>query len=240
MFADLERFAEFLPKSPPTELADLDERLRIFSDGRVEVWYAPLGKPVEQPRLWILGITPGWRQMRIAYESAAKALSAGVSPKRAVEAEKPQVAFAGSMRRNLVSMMDEIGLADALNVESTAELFGTDRIRTGSVLKFPVFRRGKNYAGHSPKPTTHPALIEMLDEILVRELQSVGDCMILPLGKSVERCLEYAAPAARVSRSNILAGFPHPSGANGHRIKQFSEMRPTLSKMVNRWNWNAT
>jgi len=75
VFADLANFAGLIPEDPPELLADLDPRLRIFADDSLEVWYAPLGNPSPNPRLWILGITPGWHQMRIAYDGAAKALA---------------------------------------------------------------------------------------------------------------------------------------------------------------------
>ncbi len=48
--------------------------------------------------------------MKIAYSSAAEMLKFGASSTQADPAKKPQVAFAGSMRMNLVSMRDEIGL----------------------------------------------------------------------------------------------------------------------------------
>jgi len=178
--------------------------------------------------------------MRISYEGAAKALKQGKSAKEAANVMKPQVAFAGSMRSNLISMMDQLGFPEALGVASTSELFGSEHFRTGSVLKYPVFSRGKNYPGHSPPPTKHQVLVEMLDVILARELEEVGECLILPLGKTVETCLEYSSSMGKVDTDKVLSGFPHPSGANGHRRKQFAERRADLSKMVSRWSWSAT
>jgi len=239
MFSDLSKFESLIPVTPPTELGDLNTRLRIFGDDVLEVWYAPLGQSVENPKLWILGITPGWNQMRISYEGAAKALNQGLTPGEAAKIRKPQVAFAGSMRSNLISMMDQIGLAEAFGVDSTIELFGSERIRTGSVLKYPVFCRGKNYAGHSPLPTKHRVLVEMLDVVLAEELEKMWECLILPLGKTVEACLDYSAKKGRVDTTNVLAGFPHPSGANGHRHRQFSERQEGLSKMVSAWSRSA-
>ena len=213
---------------PPASLADLDNGLRICADQTLEVWYAPMGARPLTPKLWILGITPGWNQMRIAYECAAHALSSGHGLAAAASMPKPQVAFAGSMRSNLVSMLDELGLPEIFGIDSSAGLFGTLDLRTGSVLKYPVFRRGVNYTGHAPKATAHPILLNMLDTVLAAELEAVAPCLILPLGKAVESTLEYSAAKGRLDMSRVLRGFPHPSGANGHRRKQFDSVKDQL------------
>ena len=223
MFSGLKKFETLIPVHAPESLAELSEDLRIYSDRTIEVWYAPLGESTYKPKLWILGITPGWNQMRIAYKAAADALSCGLTPAEAVASKKPQVAFAGSMRANLITMLDELGFAEIFDVQTSANLFGTEHIRTGSVLRYPVFKNQSNYTGSAPKPTQHPVLVEMLDIILANELQSVGRCLILPLGKAVENALEYSAAKGRVDLSHVLLGFPHPSGANGHRMRQFND-----------------
>ncbi len=235
MFSDLKHYEGLLPEIAPASLDDLSEDLRIYKDKILEVWYSPRGLCAERPKLWILGITPGWNQMRIAYEGAASAIQQGLSRSEAVDLRKPNVAFAGSMRKNLVSMLDELGIPKAFEVASSANLFGTEVLRTGSVLKYPVFKKGSNYTGHSPKPTTHPVLVKMINEILGNELDAIGDCLILPLGKSVEHVLEYSASQGRLDRTRILNGFPHPSGANGHRKKQFSECKERLKTRINQW-----
>ena len=79
----------------------------------------------------------------------------------------------------------------------------------------------------------------MLDVVLAKELEEVRDCLILPLGKAVNSCLEYSASKGRVDMSNVLSGFPHPSGANGHRHRQFSDRRAELSRAVRTWSCNA-
>ncbi len=239
MFSNFQEYEALIPVDPPAALLDLDPRLQIYVDDSVEIWYAPMGKPISKPKLWILGITPGWNQMRIAYEGAAKALAQGRSPAEAALVRKPQVAFAGSMRKNLISMMDEIGINEVFQVETSARLFGTELIRTGSILKYPVFKKGRNYTGHSPSPTKHEALLRMLDIVLAEELISVGRCLILPLGKAVETALEYSASKGRLELSQVLLGFPHPSGANGHRKKQFTEKQGELSTLVENWYRDA-
>lgn len=235
MLNNFTKYERLIPNTPPKQLKDLDLALRMYSDGKIDVWYSPIGKRVEHPSIWILGITPGWNQMRIAYEEASAALASGNSLREAVDCEKPRIAFAGSMRANLVAMLDEIGLNRALGQATTSDLFGSRLLRTGSVLKYPVFTHGRNYSGSSPTPTKHAFLKKMLDVIFSEELKSVHACPIIPLGKTVEQVLQYAVSKGWLDPSRILTGFPHPSGANGHRIVQFNENKDSFVCAINKW-----
>jgi hypothetical protein len=234
MYRDLERLAAKLPTAVPVSIDDLNEDLRIFSDGRVDVWYAPVGYLNAKARLAIFGITPGWRQMSIAYDAAITAIQNGLEPEAAHRMRKPAVAFAGSMRKNLVSMLDELGLHKHLGMDTTANMFGTGILHTGSVLRYPVFVNGRNYNGHSPDMLKHPALREMLDNVLVPDLRRLTNTLILPLGKAVEAAFEYAGKRGLLDPELVLAGFPHPSGANGHRVNQFKECKRALRSKINR------
>jgi hypothetical protein len=224
-----------LPKAAPASLEDLPVELRIYADDKIEVWYSPVGAATENPKIWTLGITPAWNQMQIAYASAAGALQNGASPHVAATMEKPEVAFAGSMRNNLVSMMDELGFPDILSVSTSANSFGSEQLRTGSVLKYPVFSRRSNYAGPSPHPLNHPALREMVDVILADELKANKTGLIIALGKAVESVLLYSAAKGLIDQDRILSGFPHPSGANGHRRRQFEQHKKSLRAQISKW-----
>jgi hypothetical protein len=246
VFSNLKRYDVFLPATAPVSLGDLPHELRIYGDGEIDIWFSPMGLGVTNPELWILGITPGWNQMRIAYEGAATALEQGSSPAEASAKRKPNVAFAGMMRNNLVSMMDELGFPEIFGLSTSADLFGSELLRTGSVLKYPVFNRSqdkiqntKNYNGHVPNPIKHPALRQMIDTVLAGELKSIGRCLILPLGKAVESVLQCSVSRGLVNADQILSGFPHPSGANGHRKKQFVEHKERLRCEVRKWYGRA-
>lgn len=235
MFQDLEKYESLVSGVAPTEIGDLDPRLCMFKDENIEVWFAPLGQQPITPDVWILGITPGWHQMRIAYEGAADLLNSGKSQSEASNLPKPNVAFAGSMRTNLIDMLDGIGLHIALSLPSSKDLFGSGRLRTGSVLRFPVFKNGKNYTGSSPSPLNHPFMKEMVDSILVKEIELVGKSFIVPLGKSVELVLSDLVQRQILDPRQILNGFPHPSGANGHRVKTYKKNREQLTRAVESW-----
>jgi len=235
MFSDLKQYEPFIPSAAPTSLADLPIELRIYRDPQVEVWFSPILSEQKNPKLWVLGITPGWSQMRIAYREAAQALSEGMSPSAAIARSKPSVAFAGSMRNNLISMLDDLGLAKLLGTSTSGNLFGTELLKTGSALRFPVFKNGSNYNGHSPKPLSHPAFRQMLDQLLAEEIKNTGNCLILPLGRAVEDMLGDAVTKRLLSPNRVVTGFPHPSGANGHRKRQYSEKKEQLKRQFEKW-----
>jgi hypothetical protein len=235
MFCDLSKYNTFIPREAPKSLEHLSLNLRMYADETIEIWYSPMGSRTVGAKLWILGITPGWNQMRIAYEEAAKWLNEGFTNEQAAQKKKPRVAFAGSMRTNLVAMLDDLEVASLLGQQSSAELFDSNQLRTGSVLKYPVFKNFKNYTGHSPKPTNHPALKEMIDTVFAQELADNTDCLIVPLGKAVEDVLTYSAEQGRLDMARVLKGFPHPSGANGHKKKQYAAMKSQLREQIERW-----
>ncbi|MCH9670743.1 MAG: hypothetical protein K0U93_04770 [Gammaproteobacteria bacterium] len=238
MFSNLQRFEPHLPNTCPRCISDLPTALRMFEDQALEIWFTPNPLPSHTPKLWILGITPGWQQMRIAYEEAALALNRGQTPAQAIAKPKPNVSFAGSMRANLIAMLNALGVQRELGVSDAAQLFGSDLLRTGSVLRFPIFVKGKNYTGHAPNPLRHPALKRMLDEVWIPEMHSVGNCLILPLGRAVEQILSYATNTHGLDAQRVLSGFPHPSGANGHRRRQFAQAQKSLTERIDTWFTN--
>ena len=46
--------------------------------------------------------------------------------------------------------------------------------------------------------------------------------MIVPLGKTVSSVLRVLSDEGLIPPSPCLFGFPHPSGANGHRRTEFA------------------
>lgn len=56
--------------------------------------------------------------------------------------------------------------------------------------------------------------------------------LIIPLGKTVEGLLQRMEEEGLLGECGILHGFPHPSGANGHRRKQFAEHREAMKRRL--------
>ncbi|MCP6646379.1 hypothetical protein NL493_29975, partial [Klebsiella pneumoniae] len=54
-------------------------------------------------------------------------------------------------------------------------------------------------------------------------LNRMKGAVIIPTGKAVSEVLRYLVDEKKISHKTILFDFPHPSGANGHRKKQYEE-----------------
>jgi hypothetical protein len=147
-------------------------------------------------------------------------------------------AFAGSMRTNMIRMLDSAGLADALGIGSSAELFGQHRdlVDATSALRYPVFVDDRNYGG------THPAVhrSELLRsyglDLFASELLAVPDALIVPLGRAVEQCVRLLVSIGVVEEWRCLFGFPHPSGANAQRVRQFDANKTRMKNEIVAWS----
>jgi hypothetical protein len=125
-------------------------------------------------------------------------------------------------------MLDAVGLADALDLRSTVELFGArdDLVHTTSALRYPVFANNKNYGGSHPPLSRSPLLTHYVQDLLAPELTAIPDALIVPLGKSTEQCVQWLVNESALDQRRCLFGFPHPSGANVGRVAQFRATRP--------------
>ena len=59
--------------------------------------------------------------------------------------------------------------------------------------------------------------------------------LIVPLGKAVEEVLEIMIGEGLIKREQCLLGFPHPSGANGHRKKQFEINKDNFLNIIDKY-----
>ncbi len=141
------------------------------------------------------------------------------------------------MRTNMIKMLDAIGLPEALEVESSTELFEERDvlIHGTSALRYPVFVSGKNYGGGNPRVDQSPMLTRFVRERLAPELAAIPTALLLPLGRAVERCLRILIGHGELDEVRCLFGFPHPSGANGHRAAHFAQNQDQLRAALSRW-----
>jgi len=235
LFSEFEGQIRALPVRERLERADLlIPPLRLHHENDLEMYYAPFGAVNRSAAIVLLGITPGWTQMEIAYRVARREMEAGLSGAEICKRAKQKASFAGAMRTNLIRMLDDLGTASFLGIESTSELFGPAAalLHTASAIRYPVFVRGRNYTGHSPDMLRNPFLRDCVELVLGPELASVPDALIVPLGNAVSAVLEHLARRGDLSSERCLSGFPHPSGANGGRVRDFAARRRELTKMV--------
>ncbi len=220
----------------PEDISCVPTEFVLHKDGALKVLWAPCDHINTGAKIAIVGITPGWQQTKIAYTEAQKALKEGLSYPEACKRAKGQAAFAGTMRKNLIATLDDIGVAQALGIASTVEIFGRSHplLHSTSALRYPVFRNNKNYTGHIPDPLKNDYLRSMTETILTEELRAVSPALVVPLGKAANACVKHALSICHAEVS-LLDMFPHPSGANAHRMRQFKEQKKTLKKIVEDW-----
>ncbi|WP_462413218.1 uracil-DNA glycosylase family protein [Neobacillus sp. Marseille-QA0830] len=223
-FQQFEKNILQLPLKAAYERDDLrTEEFLMLKEDNIEVFWAPFEYINKEAKVIIIGITPGWTQMELAFNYVRHHIHEEEWEQMLCNAKK-NASFGGTtMRKNLYDMLDGIGLHHALNINSCEQLFGDQHhlLHTTSVMRYPVFVDGQNYTGSKPKMLKTKAFLNMMNEVLVPEINSLPNAIIIPTGKAVSDVLRYLVEENKIHNQTILFDFPHPSGANGHRKKQY-------------------
>lgn len=242
------RLPQFLPALQPlTKLDSLDKKMLLTNSFLIEkekeltMYYAPHNEYINtDARVVIIGITPGWSQMKAAFNQVLGFLDKSNNEEEILKQAKIAASFSGQMRSNLITMLDQCGLAEELGLKTTEQLFTTSRslLHTTSVIRYPVFYHGKNYTGHTPTVNKSAMLKHYAYEIFPEELKTLKEAaLIIPLGKVAEHIIHSVWDDFGENHT-YLDGFPHPSGANGHRWKQFKQNYSSLCSVVKKWGSN--
>lgn len=245
MFEDFAEKIRDLSPSGSTE-DELEGFLLTQSDGSIRMYYAPFDWINTKARVIIVGITPGRDSMLNALRAAAAALQRGSTLEHASKQGKRAGSFS-NMRFTIARMLDDLGIPDVLGIEQSLELFGTryDLLHPTSCVRYPVLvwketnRKWVNYTGHSPKLLKWTTSQRYIEHLLASELQQIPDALIIPRGKAVDAALQHLSEMGVIDARRCLFGFPHASGANGHRVKFFNERREQLRRRVTEWQNQA-
>ena len=194
----------------------------VHKSKRLDIAYAPFDHVSIGADIVIVGITPGKQQMREAIEEARRAMMFGLSEAEVLARAKVHASFAGTMRTNLVKLMDAVGLNVLLGIASTASLWEVDshRAHFTSAIRYPTFVDGENYS-RSPDMNGVPFLFDRSRNWLEEEFSLFPDAVIVPMGDMVSEVLTRIGPKMAISNNRILAGMPHASGANNGPISKF-------------------
>lgn len=194
----------------------------VHKSKRLDIAYAPFDHVNSGADIVIVGITPGKQQMRAALEEVCRAITLGLSEAEVLARAKVHASFAGTMRTNLVKLMDAVGLNVLLGIASTASLWGVDshRAHFTSALRYPTFVDGENYS-RSPDMNGVPFLFDRSRNWLKEELSLFPDAVIVPMGDMVSKVLTRIGREMSISNNRILTGMPHASGANNGPISKF-------------------
>ena len=235
---DFENEIKALPLKAKYEKEELlTDDFLLEKEGNIEIFYAPHNEYINpDARIFIVGITPGFQQMSEAIAAARAGIEEGKKLEEIQYACKKAARFSGSMRRNMIQMLDEVGVNEYLELKSCSELF-TERdelLHTVSLIPYSVFVKKANYTGHTPKLLKSDFLMQYVYENFVTELGKLHnpDVLIVPLGKAVEEVLCVLVEKGIIKKDQILYGFPHPSGANGNRLVQLREEKDAMRQIL--------
>lgn len=209
---------------------------QLYHDDKLSIYAAPFDYVNIAAKIVIIGITPGWQQMQKSFDTAKNLLNQNVDWAEALRIVKQEASFAGTMRNNLISMLDDVGLNTKLQLESCSKLFCKDNylLHSTSYLKQPVFYKESNYSGKTPSPIENP-LWQYVENYFIREMQQFQNVLIIPLGVSVKRVLIRCSELNKLKPNVILEEFPHPSNQNRQRITQFTQHKMSIAKKIEEW-----
>ena len=238
----LYEYEEVIKRLPIKDKYGKDELLKddflIEREGNIEIYYAPHNEYLNsQAKVFIIGITPGFQQMSTAISTARKELELGTDIEEIQYKCKVAGRFSGGLRKNIISMLDDIRLNETLNINSCLALFEDKDylLHTVSLIPYPVFVKKQNYSGHTPKLIKSEFLMKYVYDNFIKELKDIenfNDILIIPLGKAVEEVLYKLSEEGIINKRQILKGFPHPSGANVNRLAQLEENKEDLISQI--------
>jgi hypothetical protein len=204
-----------------SSLADWPESLLMRRDGDWATFYAPFDHVNPQARVVLVGITPGLQQASNALRALQQELKRCTPEPQALEIAKGFASFSGPMRQNLIDMLDAVGLPTLFGIRSASELFAdrADLVHYTSALRYPVTLKGANFSGTPGINSTEFTRGEL--RWFVEEIAILPRAVFIPLGPAVTAALEALIDSGKMDPKRLLAGLPHPSGANAERIAYF-------------------
>ncbi|WHY02799.1 hypothetical protein [Neobacillus sp. DY30] len=204
-----------------TFLLEKDEKKKL------EVYYTPFDFINEKAKVVIAGITPGFHQMKKAYTTVIE--NRHLNDEELLHNVKKSASFEGTMRKNLIAMLDELDLPRYLGISSSNDLFGSAShlVYTTSILPHAVFFNHRNFNGSRPDILKTEMLLEYVKNNFIKDTSRIEHPLIIPLGVNVSKVLDHC-----YKNKHTLKGFPHPSGSNGHRHKQFQENLQEMKRQV--------
>lgn len=180
----------------------------------VKIVFEPTGFDYVNPmaKVVIIGITPGNSQLKGDREGLD------------LREIKRKNAFAGSMRPNLVNMLDYIGVNRFLGIESCSSLWDEDfdKVDMTSLLKEATYELKKDGSKTMFKDVKKIAksekLTKMLEEGFLEDCKSYNNAVLfVACGPGVYDVLKRLQREKKIQGD--VVGIAHPSGANTGRIQ---------------------
>ena len=201
-----------------------NNKFLINKEANIKIYYAPFDYVNSKAKIMIVGITPGLQQMLQSFQV--------INDGKSLKEVKDLSSFKGSMRTTLVKYLDKLKVNKKLKIKSCESLFNKDskHLHTTSLVKYPVFDKGKNYSGSNI--LKKKMLIEFIEKNFLKELKTLKKTIIIPLGNTVSSTIEYLNSKYNLKLTCFLKGFPHPSGANARKNIQFKENKSRMLELL--------
>ena len=201
-----------------------DKKFLLKKEKNIEIYYAPFDYINSKAKIMIVGITPGLQQMIQSFEA--------VKNGRSLKEVKDLSSFKGSMRTTLIKYLDALKINKKLRIKSCESLFNINSryLHSTSLIKYPVFDKGKNYSGSSL--LKKKILLDFLEKHFVKELKKLDKAIIIPLGNTVSSSIDYLNDKFDLKLKYFLKGFPHPSGLNSRKDIQFKKNKIKMMNLL--------
>lgn len=230
-------FPQFRPSVSAFKDVRSRKSLLIKDLGKTRIYYAPFDYVNPKAKIFIVGITPGEVQMANMLAEAKRLLDMGVSDSEVIRRCKTVGSFSGPMRKNLVEMMDSVGIAKYLNIKTSEQLFNekSDLANLTSCIRYPTFvvKNGEE-SNFNREIKERSELYKFAAPFTLEEIRQAPKALILPLGPKVSSYLKKVLKGTPYE-DRLLPELPHPSNANKERIAYFlgQKKREDLSVKTN-------
>ena len=185
-------------------MSNIDEKIIFEPTG--------FGYQNTKAKVVIVGITPGNSQLKGEREGLD------------LREIKRKNAFAGSMRPNLINMLDYVGVNNVLGIESCRSLWDEDfdKVDMTSLLKEATYELKKDGSRMMfkdvKKIVKSEKLTKMLEEGFVKDCSKYeSDVLFVACGPGVYDVLKRLQEEKKII--GTVVGIAHPSGANTGRIQ---------------------
>jgi len=180
-----------------------------MDDSQISFTLTCFGYVNKDARVVLVGITPGNTQLQ--------GNRAGKSPREI----KRENAFAGGMRKNLVRMLDCIGINGVLGISTCATLwdYDFDKVEMTSLLKDATYYKGKMF-NNASAIFRSVKLTQALNDGFAKDCRKYTSAVaFVALGDGVGSVLSKLKSDGVIHCEVIT--IPHPSGANAGRVAIF-------------------
>ncbi len=217
---------KFLPRFRDAIISMAPEANTIIStEGKYTLRYVPGEHVNTAARLVFVGITPGQNQITELYKELRTALLAGRSDDEALRLAKATGAFAGKvMRDRMTAMIRRFRIHEIISATEPEDIWdaGLKLLHATSVVPHAAFKDGKMFNGPFAEVLKSRLLRECFEQDFLSTLPALAaDARFIAIGPTPQDALRWCVENRKLSGSQVLGAFAHPSGSAGSQVSYF-------------------